>query len=85
MRAHFRHRVELNKLREDEVGDERIALDLMRTHDLRSYRHAGVELVRAPGEEKLRVRTSRESATAESEDLTVGDTAQGADTSDSRE
>ena len=78
-------RAELNKLREDEAGDERIALDLMRTHDLRSYRHAGVELVRVPGEEKLRVRTSRTSATAESEDVEMNDTAQGSELSDSQE
>lgn len=33
--------------------------------DLTAYRHAGVELVRVPGEEKLRVRKSDEDATTD--------------------
>lgn len=37
----------------------------MRQKDVRSYLHAGVERVRVPGEEKLRVRTSSSQATAE--------------------
>jgi len=37
----------------------------MRQKDVRSYLHAGVELVRVSGEEKLRVRTTAATATAE--------------------
>lgn len=56
----------MNDLREEEAGLEQTALTLMRRHDRTAYRHAGVELVRVPGEEKLRVRTARErTATAE--------------------
>ena len=58
-------RATMATLRADEAGDERIALDLMRGVNITSYRYAGVELVRVPGEEKLRVRTSKVNATAE--------------------
>lgn len=56
------------ELRELEGTDLRTALKLMRQHDRMTWRAAGVELARVPGEEKLRVRTSKESATAESEE-----------------
>jgi hypothetical protein len=56
------------ELRADENGQKRTALQLMRKHDRTSWRHAGVELARVPGEEKLRVRKSKESATAEVEE-----------------
>lgn len=61
-------REELNKLRGEEGDLEKKALGLMRTHDQSSWRHAGVELVRVPGEEKLRVRTSKTKATAETDE-----------------
>jgi hypothetical protein len=62
-------REEINTLRADETAFEQTALRQMRTHGITSYRHAGVELVRVPGEEKLRVRTARErTATAETEE-----------------
>ena len=61
-------REEMNALRQAEIGYEQKALAQMRNHNITSYRHAGVELVRVPGEEKLRVRTARErTATAEVE------------------
>lgn len=62
-------REQMNSLRQEETGLETTALKLMRKHQKTSWRHAGVELVRVPGEEKLRVRTARErTATAESEE-----------------
>lgn len=61
-------REELNTLRQEEIGYEQTALARMRDHGTTHYRHAGVELVRVPGEEKLRVRTARErTATAETD------------------
>ncbi len=43
----------------------REAQDFMRENKIKTYRFAGVELARVPGEEKLRVRTSKEKTTAE--------------------
>lgn len=57
-------RSQMNKLRQEEAQDLRAALKLMRKHERTSYRHAGVEMARVPGEEKLRVRW-KEGATAE--------------------
>jgi hypothetical protein len=60
-------RASINELKGEETGLEQTALSLMRKHDKTAWRHSGVELVRVPGEEKLRVRTSQErTATAES-------------------
>lgn len=61
-------RAELNAKEKEDAEECRQALDEMRAHGLQTYRHAGVELSRVPGEEKLRVRTSKEKATAETED-----------------
>jgi len=58
-------RDKMAELRADEAGDSQAALTRMRARSLTSYRHAGVEMARVPGEEKLRVRTSKEKATAE--------------------
>lgn len=59
-------REKLSELRQDEQSDLQAALKRMRERGLTSYRHAGVEMSRVPGEEKLRVRvTSRGDATAE--------------------
>jgi len=70
----------MNELRETEAGLEQTALSVMRSNDRTSYRHAGVELVRVPGEEKLRVRTARErTATAEVEEESEGQDDPGAD------
>ncbi len=61
-----------NALRATE-GDHLIAaLKAMRKHEKTTWRHAGVELVRVPGEEKLRVRTSKEPATAETAEEPAG-------------
>lgn len=52
-----------------EEGDlERAALAVMHQHNVNSYQASGVELVRVPGEEKLRVRVSKANATAEIEE-----------------
>lgn len=77
-------REQQNSLRQEEAGLETTALKLMRKHSKISWRHAGVELVRVPGEEKLRVRTSRgRSATAETEeDVAAAQTHEGADYGD---
>jgi hypothetical protein len=64
-------RDQMAELRADEQGHKRTALNLMRRHDRTTWRHAGVELARVPGEEKLRIRkTKGENASAEvTEDL----------------
>lgn len=59
-------------LRAEEAGLEQTALHLMRKHNKTAWRAHGVELVRVPGEEKLRVRTSRDTATAETEPEDTG-------------
>jgi len=61
-------RDQMNDLRGQEADQLRRALTLMRKHERETWRAAGVELVRVPGEEKLRVRTSKEQATAEVEE-----------------
>jgi hypothetical protein len=61
-------REQMNELRGQEGDHLKNALKLMRKHDRMSWRAAGVELVRVAGEEKLRVRTSKEKATAEVEE-----------------
>src|SRR5262245_33241356 len=58
----------MNDLRAQEGDLERHALKLMHKHEKQTWQHAGVELLRVPGEEKLRVRTSRTAATAEVEE-----------------
>ncbi len=58
-----------NSLRSEEKDELQMALREMTTKGIQAYRHAGVELVRVPGEEKLRVRKSKEDAT----DSTVTD------------
>lgn len=55
-------REEMNRLRGEEKGDMQGALREMHDKSITAYRHAGVELVRVPGEEKLRVRTTKEKA-----------------------
>lgn len=54
----------LATLRGHEKEDVQAALTEMIRGDVGSYRHAGVELVRVAGEEKLRVRTTGEDASA---------------------
>lgn len=72
-------RAQMNQLRTDEAADERAALAEMRKpragkpDGILTYRHAGVELARVPGEEKLRVRTTKANATAEVTDGAAAD------------
>jgi hypothetical protein len=61
-------RRQLNDLRSTEQGLMQRVMRLMREHEVTSARAYGVEAVRVPGEEKLRVRTSKEQATAEVEE-----------------
>jgi len=57
---------EMNDLRRDDQADYQLALTRLRKIDRMSYNRFGVEMVRVPGEEKLRVRTSgREEASSE--------------------
>jgi len=58
----------INARRASEQENCREALDEMHHHGVTSYHFAGVELVRVPGQEKLRVRTSKEDATRASEE-----------------
>lgn len=60
-------RADMNQLRQEEGVDCQNALTYMHDRGITTYQHAGVELVRVPGAEKLRVRTSKEKATAETE------------------
>jgi hypothetical protein len=53
--------------RKDEAGHKQTALRRMHDKGLHTYRHAKVELARVEGEEKLRVRTTKETATATAE------------------
>ncbi len=61
-------RESMNGLRADEAEHLRSALKLMREHRKTTWRAAGVELARVPSEEKLRVRSTKEKATAEVDD-----------------
>lgn len=63
-------REQMNTLRADESGELQGALREMHDRNVTAYRHAGVEMVRVPGEEKIRVRTSKEKAS----DMTPSDT-----------
>lgn len=76
----------MNRLRGEEADLERHAHRLMREHKQMTWTGAGVELSRVPGDEKLRVRTSRETSTApgeggeaSAEEQTDGDINEGAD------
>lgn len=66
-------REQINDLRGQEAETLQSALNLMRKHDKMTWRAHGVEFVRVPGEEKLRCRTTKEKATAETEDGDGGD------------
>lgn len=57
---------EMNDLRNDDAADYQLALTRLQKIGRMSYNRFGVEMVRVPGEEKLRVRTSgKGQATAE--------------------
>jgi hypothetical protein len=61
-------RAAMNRLRGEEADYERHAHRLMREHKKNTWSWAGVEASRIPGEEKLRIRTSRETSTASNDD-----------------
>lgn len=61
-------RGQMSDLRADEAAEMQTALNELKRHNRTTYRQHGVELVRVPGEEKLRVRTSKEGASAETEE-----------------
>jgi len=61
-------RSEMARLRAEEGSFETEALRYMRDAKIHTFRHSGVELARVPGEEVLRVRTSKKGATAETEE-----------------
>lgn len=52
--------------RQDDAGDKQAALNEMMRTGTQTYHHAGVLLVRVPGQEKLSVRKTKEDASAES-------------------
>ena len=55
-------RTQLSTLRQDEQDQASGALREMHNSDRETYQHAGVELVRLVGTEKLRVRATRDAA-----------------------
>ena len=65
------------QLRKDEAGQKTISMKEMKAKGYTSYVHARVELARVPGEEKLRVRTSKQDADDEGGDAPT--TKEGAD------
>lgn len=65
-------RAAMAQCRQDEGDSERIALELMHRHQVRSYHASGVELAIVPGEEKLRVRTQK-GTTANAAPVETGD------------
>lgn len=60
-------RAAVNRLRGDETDLERHAHKEMQAHQVMNYSAAGVELSRVPGDEKLRVRTSKETSTTQAD------------------
>lgn len=53
-------RAEINELKATEAGNEQAALKVMQQHETMTYKHGGVQLIRVPGDEKLSVRTSKD-------------------------
>jgi hypothetical protein len=66
-------RADKNELIADENGKKNTAHGLMRKFKKFTWRAHGVELARVEGEEKLRVRTTKQSATAKVEPADAGD------------
>lgn len=66
------HRRVMNAARTDEQGDIVAALQEMQRKKIGVYRHAGIELARVPGAEKLRVRLTKEEGDADAGDLEDG-------------
>jgi hypothetical protein len=59
----------MNQARQDEQADITAALPEMQRKGITAYKHGGVELVRVPGAEKLRVRLTKEQGDADGDDL----------------
>lgn len=75
-------RAEINDLKQTEAGNEQAALKVMQQNDCMAYKHGGVQLLRVPGDEKLSVRTSKDTTGtgAEPSDANAaGDAAGGGD------
>ena len=66
-------RDQINTARQEETGLIQSALQTMVKKNLTVYKHAGIELARVPGAEKLRVRVVKEQGDAGDEDLEKGD------------
>lgn len=58
----------INDAKREETDFERAAFKLMKKHKRTTWKSSGVELYVVPGEEKLRVKTSRAKATGEVDD-----------------
>lgn len=66
-------RATANEAKQEEAGLIASTLQRMVAKDVSVYRHAGVELARVPGAEKLRVRLTKETGDATGDDLEVGE------------
>lgn len=60
-------RERLNEARQEEGEELQQALNLMRSHRKTTWQGHGVELTRVPGQEKIRCKTSKQKASAETE------------------
>lgn len=65
-------REKMNGAKVDEQAAIQAALQVMQKEDRSVFRHAGVELARVPGAEKLRVRLTKEQGDADERDLKSG-------------
>lgn len=66
-------RDKINRAHREEKGYVQGALQVMQQSGISVYRHAGVELARIPGAEKLRVRLTKETGDADAQDLEPAD------------
>ena len=67
----------MNEAKTEEQGLIQAALQRMQGGGVQVYRHAGVELARVPGAEKLRVRLTKEQGDADASDLEAPEKAAG--------
>lgn len=64
----------MNAAKQEEQASIQAALQVMQRDNVTVYKHAGVELARVPGAEKLRVRLVKEQGDADAGDLETGET-----------
>ncbi len=64
----------MNAAKLDEQASIQASLQVMQRENISIYKHAGVELARVPGAEKLRVRLTKEDGDADETDLETGET-----------